>query len=45
MIQARLEELEAILESQLWKWDPFWDIARFMGLGIAIGWGLCSWGK
>jgi predicted RNase H-like nuclease (RuvC/YqgF family) len=45
MIQSRLEELETILESQLWKWDPFWDIARFMGLGIAIGWGLCSWGK
>jgi hypothetical protein len=45
MIQSRLEELAAILESQLWKWDPFWDVVRFMGLGIAIGWGLCSWGR
>jgi predicted RNase H-like nuclease (RuvC/YqgF family) len=45
MIQSRLEELETILESQLWKWDPFWDVVRFMGLGIAIGWGLCSWGR
>jgi flagellar biosynthesis regulator FlaF len=44
-IEFRLEELNAILESQLWKWDPFWDVVRFMGLGIAIGWGLCSWGR
>ena len=44
-IQSRLEELEVMLESQLWKWDPFWDVVRFMGLGIAIGWGLCSWGR
>jgi septal ring factor EnvC (AmiA/AmiB activator) len=44
-IGSRLSELEVMLESQLWKWDPFWDVVRFMGLGIAIGWGLCSWGR
>ncbi len=45
-IQSRLEELDLILESRLLNlWEPFWQAVRFGGLGIAIGWFLCSWNK
>ena len=43
-ITAQLEELEVNLESRLFTWgslkESFWQIVRFGGLGIAIGWGL-----
>lgn len=42
-IRSRLEELDAILESHLVNlWEPFWQAVRFGGLGIVIGWFLCS---
>lgn len=43
-IRSRLEELDLILESKLLNlWEPFWQAVRFGGLGIAIGWLVCSW--
>lgn len=46
-IQAKLEVLEINLESQLFSWnsvkEPFWQIVRFGGLGIIIGWILKSY--
>ncbi len=45
-IQSRLEELDLLLESRLLNlWEPFWQAVRFGGLGIVIGWFLCSWGR
>ncbi len=45
-IKHRLEQLDLILESRLLNlWEPFWQAVRFGGLGIAIGWFLCLWGK
>ena len=41
-LQTQLDELEYHLESQLFTWDslkkPFWQIIRFSGLGIVVGW-------
>jgi small-conductance mechanosensitive channel len=41
-IEARLEELEFSLESRLFTWgslrEVFWQILRFGGLGMSIGW-------
>ncbi len=41
-IQTRLAELEVSLESRLFSWgslkEPFWQIVRFGGLGIVLGW-------
>ena len=43
-IRSRLEELDLLLESKLLNlWEPFWQAVRFGGLGIIIGWLLCSW--
>jgi hypothetical protein len=45
-IQTRLEKLDLLLESRLLNlWEPFWQAVRFGGLGMAIGWFLCSWGQ
>lgn len=45
-IQQQLEELELNLESQLFSWqsvkEPFWQVVRFGGLGVIIGWLLKS---
>lgn len=45
-LQKQLENLEVILESRLLKWssfkEPFWQIVRFGGLGIVLGWILHS---
>ena len=45
-IQQQLEMLEVNLESQLFSWTslkrPFWQIIRFGGLGVVIGWLLRS---
>jgi hypothetical protein len=45
-IQQQLEVLEINLESRLFSWhsikDPFWQIIRFSGLGVIIGWLLKS---
>ena len=41
-IQAQLEALEVNLESDLFSWgslrEPFWQIVRFGGLGVILGW-------
>lgn len=41
-IEEQLDELATNLESQLFTWgslkDSFWQIVRFSGLGIVIGW-------
>uniref|UniRef100_A0A832H600 DUF2203 domain-containing protein n=1 Tax=Oscillatoriales cyanobacterium SpSt-402 TaxID=2282168 RepID=A0A832H600_9CYAN len=41
-IATQLEELEVNLESRLFTWgslkESFWQIVRFGGLGIVIGW-------
>jgi DNA repair exonuclease SbcCD ATPase subunit len=42
-IKQQLEVLEINLESQLFSWDkPFWQIVRFGGLGVVVGWILKS---
>ncbi|WP_069789330.1 hypothetical protein A5482_011105 [Cyanobacterium sp. IPPAS B-1200] len=46
LINQQLEEIEVRLETQLFKWsslnEPFWQIVRFGGFGIIIGWILKS---
>jgi putative cell wall-binding protein len=46
-ILQQLEVLEINLESRLFNWrsikDPFWQIVRFSGLGVIIGWFLKSY--
>ena len=41
-IEAQLEELSVNLESQLFTWgslkESFWQIIRFGGLGMVLGW-------
>lgn len=43
-LQTHLDALEVNLESQLFSWgslrEPFWQIVRFGGLGIVIGWSI-----
>jgi predicted RNase H-like nuclease (RuvC/YqgF family) len=46
-LKARLEETELALESQLFSWsglrEVFWQVVRFGGLGVVIGWLLKGW--
>lgn len=43
LIAAEIAKLELQLESQLLKWqEPFWQIVRFTGVGILLGWILKS---
>ena len=41
-LQDRIEALKVTLESHLLSWrevqEPFWQIVRFGGLGIILGW-------
>jgi chromosome segregation ATPase len=41
-VQAQLDELEFNLESRLFSWNslkaPFWQILRFGGVGLILGW-------
>jgi hypothetical protein len=38
-IQDSLDDLEVTLESRLFSWEkPFWQIVRFGGLGVVLGW-------
>ncbi len=41
-IQEKLDELEVNLESRLFSWgslrEPFWQVIRFGGVGVVIGW-------
>jgi hypothetical protein len=46
-MQDRIEALKVTLESQLLTWrevqEPFWQVVRFSGLGLVIGWFLRGW--
>lgn len=46
-MQDRVEALKVTLESQLLSWremrEPFWQVVRFVGLGLVIGWFLRGW--
>ncbi|BAQ64852.1 hypothetical protein [Geminocystis sp. NIES-3709] len=41
-LEQELTQIEIRLESELFKWsslnEPFWQIVRFVGIGIIIGW-------
>lgn len=41
-LQIQLDELEVALESRLFTWDSFkerfWQVVRFGGLGMVLGW-------
>lgn len=43
-LQSQLDALEVSLESRLFSWgslrEPFWQIVRFGGLGVIIGWSI-----
>jgi hypothetical protein len=45
-IKQQLEVLEINLESQLFSWvslrKPFWQVVRFGGMGVILGWILKS---
>lgn len=46
-MQDRIEALQLTLESHLLSWrerqEPFWQIVRFVGLGLVLGWILRGW--
>lgn len=45
-IEQQLAQIEVAIESELFSWESFreifWQIVRFVGLGIVIGWVLKS---
>ncbi len=46
-LEERVESLKITLESQLLSWreasEPFWQIVRYVGLGLVVGWALGFW--
>lgn len=48
-LQGELERLHVDLESQLFSWEGlrelFWQMLRFGGLGVVLGWALCTWSR
>ncbi len=46
-LNDQLDEVEMRLESRLVSWlglrEYFWQIVRFGGFGLLLGWGLTSW--
>jgi hypothetical protein len=46
-LSDQLDEVEMRLESRLVSWlglrEYFWQIVRFGGLGLLLGWGLTTW--
>ncbi|MGB3295287.1 MAG: hypothetical protein WBB01_20080 [Phormidesmis sp.] len=46
-MQDHIEALKLTLESHLLSWrerqEPFWQIVRFVGLGLVLGWILRGW--
>ena len=46
-LAAELDDVEMRLESQLVSWlglrEYFWQILRFGGMGVVVGWGLTTW--
>ena len=41
-LEEELTQIEVRLESELFKWsslnEPFWQIVRFVGIGVILGW-------
>lgn len=45
-LQQKLAEVQLNLESRLLiNFSPFWQVVRFVGLGIVIGWLLKTWAR
>lgn len=46
-LKKQIETLEETLENQLLSWnnlkEPFWQILRFVGLGLVLGWFFRGW--
>ena len=46
-LQKQIRTLEETLENQLMSWnnlkEPFWQVLRFVGLGLVLGWFLRGW--
>lgn len=46
-LKKQIETLEETLENQLFSWDnlkePFWQVLRFVGFGLVLGWFLRGW--
>ena len=46
-LQQQMVTLEATLENQLMSWnnlkEPFWQVLRFVGLGLVLGWFFRGW--
>ena len=46
-LATELDDVEMRLESQLVSWlglrEYFWQIVRFGGMGVLVGWGLTTW--
>ena len=46
-MQDRVEALKVTLESHLLSWremrEPFWQVVRYVGLGLVIGWFMRGW--
>lgn len=46
-LQKQIETLEETLENQLLSWnnlkEPFWQVLRFVGLGLVLGWFFRGW--
>ena len=46
-LEERIESLKITLESHLLSWreasEPFWQIVRYAGLGLVVGWALGFW--
>ena len=46
-LKKQIETLEETLENQLMSWnnlkEPFWQVLRFTGLGLVLGWFFRGW--
>ncbi|EKV03361.1 hypothetical protein D0962_12055 [Leptolyngbyaceae cyanobacterium CCMR0082] len=46
-LKKQIETLEETLENQLMSWnnlkEPFWQVLRFVGLGMVLGWFFRGW--
>ena len=46
-LKKQITTLEETLENQLLSWnnlkEPFWQVLRFVGIGLVLGWFLRGW--
>lgn len=46
-LRQQISTLEETLENQLMSWntlkEPFWQVLRFVGLGLVLGWFFRGW--